>query len=143
MNVSIIKLATVASVVVFAAIAHAQGIRDAGSKIRGDYGLTQSSPSYYAPRAVYQAPAAVAQAPAERRSFSVQPGQPAGGHSGCDVASPPAAGKSQPGTSIARSDQATRRFSYEPAQPTYRRAPRAYQSQNSGVRDAGSKIRGI
>ena len=71
MNFSMIKLVVVTSVISLAGIAQAQGVRDAGSKIRGDYGMTPRSQTFYtAPRAVYQASAALAQAPVERRSFS-------------------------------------------------------------------------
>jgi hypothetical protein len=126
MNFSMIRFVAVAAVISLAGIAQAQGIRDAGSKVRGDYGMTPRSQTFYAaPRAVYQAPAAMAQAPVERRSFSVQPGQ-----------------QSAPPMVTQQPSRAVRSFSYQPAEQMYRQSPRRNQSGGAGVRDAGSKIRG-
>jgi hypothetical protein len=139
MYVSFVRLVAVVSVLSLAAVGQAQGIRDAGSKIRGDYGSVSPARTYYsAPRMMTQAP--VAPVPTEQRSFSAQPGQAPAQHDGCmDAAA------KQGGQSVAQAPNRSgeRRFSYEPAQPTYRRPVRSYQSPTSGIRDAGSKIRGF
>jgi hypothetical protein len=144
MNASLTKLVVIAAVMSVATIAQAQGIRDAGSKIRGDYGIAPRSQSYYySDRALNRA--VVAPAPAEQRSFSLQPGRQPDAVSGCDAGAHQAALPNQPSSTAARQPAtASRRFSYEPTAPVYRAAPRSDRNPTSfGIRDAGSKIRGI
>lgn len=107
-----------------ATMAQADGIRDAASKIRGDYDSV-SRPrtfSYSAPRMANPAPMATAQAPVERRSFSAEPSQPAAAPSTTQ----------QPA-------RAARVYSYQPSYGQGRH--HLYDSNADTIRDAGSKIR--
>jgi hypothetical protein len=109
-------VALAATLVLPIATATAGGVADAGAKMRGDFsgrGLT-SSRSYSAPMMVQSVPApAVAQTPTQRRSFSVEPSQPAV-KSPCQphVVAPPAPA----GGTAQQAPQTTRRFSVEPTQ---------------------------
>jgi hypothetical protein len=125
-------------------LAQAQ-VRDAGSKILGNYdrfdepARMRSAPAYTMPETVIvrrgAEPARVAQQPATR-AFS---------YDAARQVPPCAAAQSAPATQATRqpaAPQAVRRFSYEPGYvaPRSRFAPsRGWQS---GVRDAGSKVRG-
>lgn len=106
-----------AVVTLLASSAMAQGFRDAGAKMRGEFGGTPrqsvAAPMYrYSAPVVVQrqtAPPAVAQTPTQRRNYSYEPAQQA---APCHPA-PSAPPQAQP--------QAPRRsYSYEPAAPTYR-----------------------
>ena len=125
----------VAMVLSVAALAQADGVRDAGNKMRGDYehvfgqNNNNYSYSYAAPRfaAPAQAPAAVAEAPNARRSFSADDGaaQPANANQGCGsaAAAPAAPAPTAQAPTAQGPTTAARRFSYEPTTTTYSAAP--------------------
>ena len=147
MNTSIKLTVTVLVLGIIASAnpAHAQ-VRDAGSKISGNYtqfdqpARNWSAPTFYVPQTAVartaDQPARVAEQPTTRRAFSydVQQAPP------CDTAqTAPAPQTARPSTG----PQATRQFSYEPGYvaPQQRYVP-SRGWQQSGVRDAGSKVRG-
>lgn len=123
------------------------GVRDAGSKMRGDYGgtsrTTARARSTYrpsAPMVVTDAAPEVAQAPSGQRRYSNEPSQAAPAN-GCPqhhaVPAAPETAENQAPTA--------RRYSFEPAPE----ATRVYSAPTtrrgfggSGFPDAGSKMRG-
>ena len=102
-------------------------VRDAGSKILGHYDrFDQFERSGPAPRA-YLPQANVAQRPADR-AYSYAPARPPAVAN--QATKPPAP------------TQSVRRYSYEPSVSAPRRSFVPSRGWQSGVRDAGSKIRG-
>lgn len=97
----------------------ADGVRDAGAKIRGDYGDRRMT-TVYRPRAVYRE-TATAPAPEQARSFSLDPSH-AGGGSPCQTAKP-SEGVAQ------RPAQAQRSYSFEPGYESFRSSSRGFRSQ--------------
>jgi hypothetical protein len=113
-------VALAATLVLPIAAATAGGIADAGAKLRGDFsgrGISRSQ-SNNAPMIVRSAPApTVAQTPTERRSFSVEPSQPAMKTPCTPYVVPQPA--PAPGTAQ-QAPQTTRRYSVEPTpQPAF------------------------
>jgi hypothetical protein len=144
-NSARILITAVLALVASPTVSNAQ-VRDATSKILGNYdrfdrpAQARSAPAYSLPQSVVtrqggEQPARIAQQPAGR-AYSYDPG---------NQAPPCAASQAAPATQATRQPtqpQAVRRFSYEPGYvaPRSRFAPsRGWQS---GVRDAGSKVRG-
>lgn len=121
------------------------GIRDAGSKMRGDYGgpsramaRTRSTYRPSAPMIVREAAPEVAQAPSGKRRYSIDPAPQAAPcpHGHVTPIAPETAERPAP---------TTRRFSYEPGpEPTrvYRAPTMRRGFGGSGVPDAGAKMRG-
>ena len=100
-----------------AAIAVADGIRDAGSKIRGDFGNSQATMRRSGSAYRMATPAATALAPAqiEGRSFSFEPSQTATQPGPANLNNP------RPSTATTRQPaRANRSFSYEPGLETFR-----------------------
>lgn len=104
-------------------------VRDAGSKILGNYDhFDQAAPTRRAPTS-YVPQANAAQQPSNR-AFSYDP------------AAPRAAIQPNRTTTQATPPQAARRFSYDPGYSAPRRSYLQSRGWQSGVRDAGSKVRG-
>jgi len=120
------------------------GVRDAGSKMRGDYGgssrsMARARSTYRpsAPMIVREAAPEVAQAPSGERRYSIEQA-PQGEHCPHVHAAPAA-------PETAQQAPTTRRYSYEPSAESTRvyRAPATRRGfGGSGVPDAGSKMRG-
>jgi len=110
--------------VLTASMASAQ-TRDAGAKMRGEFGAT-SKPHSAVRRVgpVYRAPAIVAEAPSGDRTFSYAPAQAPAASNRCGAMN---GSVSQP---IRQQSAGGRTYSYEPAQPTFS-APRVYSNQPS------------
>lgn len=122
-------------------LAYAQ-IRDAGSKIQGNYDRFEQ-PSNIRSGPVYPLRGGAVEASQANRAFSYDPqAQPVP----CQVApatAPRATTQAAPAPPAVRQlTQSVRRFSYEPgfAAPTRSYVPS--RNWQSGVRDAGSKVRG-
>lgn len=121
------------------------GVRDAGSKMRGDYGgapraMARSRSTYRpsAPMVVRESAPEVAQAPSGERRYSVEPAPQAAPcpHTHAAPAAPETAQRPAP---------TTRRYSYEPSPEPSRvyRAPAMRRGfGGSGFPDAGAKMRG-
>ena len=119
-----------------------EGVRDAGAKMRGDYGgaprsMARARSTYRpsAPMVVRESTPEVAQAPSGERRYSVEPAPQA---APCPHA--PAAPET-----AQRPAPTTRRYSYEPAPEPSRvyRTPAMRRSfGGSGFPDAGAKMRG-
>lgn len=148
MNVKTLSLTLLMTFVVVGLIATSQtfaqgGVRDAGSKMRGDYGGSSRSMarsrSFYqpsVPMAVREAPQ-VARAPSAERRYSIETAPQAATcpHAHAAPAAPQAAERAP----------TARRYSYEPSAESTRvyRAPATRRGfGGSGVPDAGSKMRG-
>lgn len=123
-----------------AVLAQAQ-VRDAASKIMGNYGSfdqpsrVRSAPAYRTPQSVVTQPDQVAQQPGNR-AFSLDPskqGPP------CATAQPAPANQA---TRQPPASQAVRRFSYDPGYAAPQRSYMRSRGWQGGARDAGSKVRG-
>lgn len=110
-------VAAVLGMIVSANVALADGVRSATAKILGDYG-DRPTATMNRTRTVYRA-----EAPTATRSFSYDAAQQPEANAPCPAATTPSA----PAQPAQRSPTAQRRFSYEPAMPTYA-PPRSFRS---------------
>jgi len=124
------------------------GVRDAGSKMRGDYGgpprvVARGRAMYRpsAPMVVNEAPSTVAQAPSGERRFSAESGTVDARTKCHEHHAAPAA----PQAAQQPAPPSQRRYSYEPstmAAPVYRAPSPRRGFGGSSFPDAGAKMRG-
>ncbi len=142
MNKSIrILIVAFLTLVANAAVSQAQ-IRDAGSKILGNYdrfdqpAQARFAPTYSIPQATLARENVAAAPDAAARSFSYDPAKQA---PPCAATQPAPAAQA---TKQSTPSQSARRFSYDPGYSAPRRTYAPSRGWQSGVRDAGSKLRG-
>jgi hypothetical protein len=136
-----ILIVALLALVADAAVSQAQ-VRDAGSKLLGNYdhfdrpAQSRFAPTYSRPQATVARDNVAAAPDAAVRSFSYDATKPAPSPSATKAAPAPQAARQ------ATPPQAARRFSYDPGYSAPRRSYAPSRGWQSGVRDAGSKVRG-